>query len=194
MPSEHQVLDLYCSAGGVSRALDEHGTTVARKAISQVKHRTRHRTGRATVACLKVVRKSMSELQSETEDRYVCGLCDKHLGDLIGIVQHLSECEPVLLSAESLSRRERNTLMYIENRVVDHGGQLSLEQMNYEDRQNIKVFKAAGILEVSHPRRNPDNAREDIQQVELFTDAAWDIVRDCRQITARAKSGDSCTR
>lgn len=121
---------------------------------------------------------------SETKAKhgYACESCDEHLGGIIGIVEHLTECDPVRLSAESLSRKERNTLLYIESRLVDHAGKLAGSQMNYEDRQNLKVFRAAGLLEVSDPMPEPGNAKENTQQVESFTDEAFDLVRDCRQL------------
>lgn len=124
----------------------------------------------------------------QDEAGYKCE-CGEHLHDIIGIVQHLSDCSPVRLTAESLSRKERNTLMYVEGRVVDHGGKLALSQMNYVDQQNLKVFKAAGLLELGPKTRDvhddgPADPKADIQEVELFADAAWDIVRDARQIRA----------
>ena len=100
---------------------------------------------------------------------YYCKTCGESLADIIEIVQHGCE-EP--LAAPSLSKNERATLMYIESRVVDQRGELDHEQMNYEDQQNIKVFQAAGLLEI-----------EDFS-VKVFSDAAWNLARDCRQMRA----------
>ncbi len=116
------------------------------------------------------------------EDGYVCKSCDEPLHDITEILGH--GCEPVPLKARSLTRRERNTLLYVEARLVDHGGKLDPAQMNYEDDQNLKVFVVAGLLEVSDAIRNPDNPREDIRMVESFTDEAWDLAGDCRQLRA----------
>lgn len=118
----------------------------------------------------------------EEPDHYECESCGGAIGDMVDLVQH--DCSPVRLSARSLSRQERNTLMYVESRVVDHAGKLALVQMNYEDQQNLKVFRVAGLLDVGEPQRDPDNPREDVQFVEEFTDEAWDLTRDCRQLRA----------
>lgn len=125
---------------------------------------------------------------SETMAGYECESCGESLRGIVEIIQH--DCDPVEFSAESLSRKERNTLMYIENRVVDHGGKLDTAQMNYEDHQNIKLFKAAGLLDVAEPKLDPGKARgphdveASVEQVGFFTDEAWDIVRDSRQMRA----------
>jgi hypothetical protein len=117
-------------------------------------------------------------------DAYNCK-CGAELFNIVEIIEHLSECSPVRLTVQSLTRKEKNTLLYIEDRVVDNGGKLAAVQMNYEDQQNIKLFEAAGLLEVGEPRPDPDDpVREDAQIVEKFTDEAWDLVRDCRQLRA----------
>lgn len=120
--------------------------------------------------------------EQETAGDYECESCGESIANIVELVKH--GCSPVRLSARSLSRKERNTLMYIEVRVVDHGGRLDPDQMNHVDRQNIKVFTAAGLLEVSDFQRHPERPRKDIQQVESFSDAAWDLTRDCRQLRA----------
>lgn len=113
-----------------------------------------------------------------TTGDYECTTCGDSL-NIIGILSH--DCERIL-SADTLSRKERNTLMYIESRVVDHGGELDLAQMNHVDHQNIKIFRAAGILDVSE-NLNPHLQKEEMT-VEMFSNAAWDIVRDSRQLRA----------
>ena len=118
----------------------------------------------------------------QTEGEYVCATCGDPL-NIIGIIQHAETCEQVL-DASVLSRKERNTLMYIETRVVDHGGELDPRQMNYEDQQNIKLFGAAGILDVAEPEVHHSDPRRDQMQVVKFTDQAWDLVRDSRQMRA----------
>lgn len=135
----------------------------------------------------------MSEAQSADGDfGYECEACGESIAGIVEIIQH--GCSPVRLSASSLSRRERNTLLYIENRVVDHGGKLDTAQMNHEDHQNIKLFEAAGLLNVAdaesgHP--NTPGARDPnavFKQVGYFSDEAWDLNRDCRQMRAMQDS------
>ena len=120
-----------------------------------------------------------------TDGDYTCTTCGEAL-NIIGLVQH--GCSRVL-SAETLSASEQNTLMHVEARLVDHRGVLDWAKMNFEDQQNLKLFRAAGLIEtepldpaeVDHidPRRGAETMR-----VTTFTDAAWDLVRDCRQARA----------
>lgn len=98
-----------------------------------------------------------------------CRTCGATIEDIVGLVQH--DCDEIL-AAPDLTRGEQSTLLYVEARLVDHGGDLAHEQMNHEDRQNLKPLQAAGLLRV-----------EDFR-VEEFTDRAWDLVRDCRQMRA----------
>lgn len=121
-------------------------------------------------------------MNTEKDDGYVCEPCGENIGNIVGILQH--GCSPVRLAADSITRRERSTLIYVEGCVVDHGGKLSLARMNMDDYQNLKIFAAAGLLEVGDARPDPDNPGEDIRQVERFSSAAWDLVRDCRKIRA----------
>lgn len=113
---------------------------------------------------------------------YTCEACGETIEDIIGIVKH--DCVPVKLSARSLSKKEQNTLLYVESCVVGHAGKLDPAKMNHTDRQNLKVLRSAGLLEVSELKPDPDNPAADIQQVERFTDEAFDIARDCRQLRA----------
>lgn len=115
-----------------------------------------------------------------TAGGYDCATCGDPL-NIIGIMQH--DCERVL-SAESLSQSERSTLMYVEARVVDNSGELDPRQMNFEDQQNLKIFAAADILDVHEPEVHHADPREDLIRVVKFTDAAWDLARDCRQMRA----------
>lgn len=112
---------------------------------------------------------------------YQCATCAKML-DIIGIIEH-DGCDTVL-EASGLSRSERNTLMYVEARVVDHAGKLDPAQMNYEDQQNLKLFGAAGILDVDEPEAHHSDPRQDRIQVVKFTGEAWDLARDSRQMRA----------
>lgn len=121
-----------------------------------------------------------------TTKPYECDACAESLSGILEIIQH--DCDPVPLTAESLSDGERDTLMYVETRVVDHGGKLSGEQMNYADHQTLKLFTAAGLVEVGEARRSPDDPRENIRQVERFADEAWTIVRDSRQMRAASRN------
>lgn len=117
-----------------------------------------------------------------TEGSYCCATCGEPL-NIIGVMQHADQCDRVL-SAESLSASERSTLMYVEARVVDNQGELDPRQMNFEDQQNLKIFAAADILDVDEPERHHSDPRKDLMRVVKFTDAAWDLTRDCRQIRA----------
>lgn len=122
-------------------------------------------------------------IRMETEGQYRCASCGDSL-NIIGVIQHASDgCDPVL-SASDLSQGERATLMYVESRVVDNSGELDPRQMNFEDQQNLKLFGAAGILDVKEPEVHHSDPRRDQMQVVKFTDAAWDLTRDCRQMRA----------
>ena len=129
-------------------------------------------------------RQGIKMSESEVDDpalgdgTYQCATCGKML-DIIGIIKH-DGCDPVL-EASGLSRSERNTLMYVETRVVDHGGELDLEQMNYDDQQNLKLFGAAGILDVEERHPAVDHGGMEVVQ---FTDRAWDLARDSRRMRA----------
>jgi len=113
----------------------------------------------------------------QTGGEYTCTTCGDPL-NIIGLMQH--DCEEVL-SAADLSQGERSTLMYVEARLVDQGGELDLEQMNYHDQQNLKLFGAAGILDVTERHLSVNHGG---MEVVKFTDRGWDLVRDSRQIRA----------
>lgn len=116
-----------------------------------------------------------TDTADDSTDGRTCATCGEPLPTIVDLVTH--GCE-ALLSADDLTRKERNTLMYVEVRVVDHGGVLDWAQMNYEDRQNLKVFHAAGVLETE------DSPHDDTMEVTAFTNRAWDLARDCRQLRA----------
>lgn len=107
---------------------------------------------------------------------YEC-TCGETISDIVELVMH--ECDGRLV-VTSLSSRERSTLMYVESRVVDGGGVLEPERMNHEDYQNLKVFKAAGILSFDGDL-----------QVTSFTDDAWDLAHDCRRYRAKVRQEQS---
>lgn len=113
----------------------------------------------------------------ETEGRYTCTTCGDPL-NIIGIIDH--DCEQILDAAD-LTRGERNTLMYVESRLVDQGGELDLEQMNYDDQQNLKLFGAAGILDVEE---TPPMVNHGVMEVVKFTDRAWELAMESRQMRA----------
>jgi len=98
-----------------------------------------------------------------------CATCGDPIDGIVEVVTH--ECDEIL-RAQDLTSGEQDTLLYVEHRMVDHRGSLDHEQMNWEDQQNLKVFHAAGILEV-----------EEFTVTE-FSDRAWDLARDCRQMRA----------
>lgn len=70
-----------------------------------------------------------TETADDGTDGRTCATCGEPLPTIVELVTH--DCE-TLLSADDLTRGERNTLMYVEARVVDHAGVLDWEQMNYE--------------------------------------------------------------
>ena len=113
----------------------------------------------------------------ELEGGYTCTTCGNPL-NILGIIDH--DCDQILDAAD-LSRGERNTLLYVESRLVDDGGELDLEQMNYHDQQNLKLFGAAGILDVEETHPMVDHGG---MEVLKFTDRAWDLARDSRQMRA----------
>jgi hypothetical protein len=48
--------------------------------------------------------------------------------------------------ASELTRDQKSLILYVETRCVDHDGLLRGEQMNQEDRENLKVFQESGHL------------------------------------------------
>lgn len=118
----------------------------------------------------------------ETEGQYDCATCGEPL-NIIGILDH--DCDRIL-SAASIGPGEQGTLLYVEARVVDGDGVLHLEQMNYHDQQNLKLFRAAGLLDVSED----GNPFEEVMHVEEFTERAWDLASECRWLRA-ARSMDN---
>jgi len=116
-------------------------------------------------------------IRMELEGGYTCTTCGDPL-NILGIIDH--DCDQILDAAD-LSRGERNTLLYVESRLVDDGGELDLEQMNYHDQQNLKLFGAAGILDVEETHPTVDHGG---MEVLKFTDRAWDLARDSRQMRA----------
>lgn len=107
-----------------------------------------------------------------------CADCGGGAGNMVALVEHAAGgCSPVL-RVEDLTPGERSTLMYIESCVVDERGRLDREKMNHEDRQNIKLLQAAGAVSLVD---SEDGLRD---LVVRFSDAAWDLARDCRQIRA----------
>lgn len=113
----------------------------------------------------------------QTEGQYNCATCGDPL-NIIGIIEH--DCDQILDAAD-LSQSERSTLMYVESCLVDQAGELDLEQMNYHDQQNLKLFGAAGILDVEETQPMLDHGG---MEVVKFTDAAWDLARESRQMRA----------
>lgn len=109
---------------------------------------------------------------------YTCATCGDPVADIVEIVSH--DC-PRVLRAEDLTRREQDTLLYVENCVVDNHGELGAEKMNYDDQQNMKLFRVDGLLETE---------QETDYRVASFSDAAWDLARDCRQMRAARDCGE----
>jgi hypothetical protein len=120
----------------------------------------------------------------QTEGRYECATCGDPL-NIVGIVGH--DCDAVL-RAEDLTHDDASALMYIEERVVNNQASLDPEQMNWDDHQAIKLFRAAGVLEVSEMRGPPERVRMD---VEYFSDRAWELAKRCRKRRARSSLTDA---
>lgn len=105
---------------------------------------------------------------------YTCASCEKLLTDIVAILDH-EGCDP-MFDAADLSRRERNTIMYVESRVVDNRGILDPEQMDVDDFANLKLFHAARVIEGDTTDRGIE--------ITKFTDQAWTLARDCRKMRA----------
>jgi len=118
----------------------------------------------------------------ETEGQYDCATCGEPL-NIIGILNH--DCDRIL-SAANITTGEQDTLLYVEARLVDHEGVLNLSQMNYHDQQNLKLFGAAGLLDVSEDR----NPYEEVMHVEEFTERAWELTTECRWLRAARNIDD----
>lgn len=113
-----------------------------------------------------------------------CKTCGDSINDILELVEH--DCDAIL-RAQDLSQNERATLLYIESRVVDERGQLDPEKMNWEDRQNIKLFTAAGTIEVAEDEGEVYESgappiRKD--RVDVFTDEAWEVAKNARKMKA----------
>lgn len=113
------------------------------------------------------------------EQTFPCATCKKWMKDIVALIDH--ECDEII-PAEALSSSERSTLLYIESRIVDSQGTLDPEQMNYEDQGNIKLFAAAGLLDVE---QTFDEMANPVTRVAKFTDEAWGLAADCRRLRGR---------
>lgn len=118
-----------------------------------------------------------------------CRACGSSITDIVELVMH-EGCDEILRAVD-LTNSEQDTLLYVESCLVDPPsgsgfthGDLDPARMNHEDQQNLKVFKAAGVLDVSEATHNPDDPRSDIIEVEEFTDAAWRLAHECRKLRA----------
>lgn len=101
-----------------------------------------------------------------------CASCGDSL-NIVDVIEH--DCDRIL-SADTLTSRERSTLLYIEARLVYHGAQLDPAQINYEDRTSLTLFSAVGIIDV-----------QDFE-VTRFTDDAWDLAAECRKHRAAQRT------
>lgn len=104
-----------------------------------------------------------------------CRTCGEEVEDIIGFVEH--DCDDVLTGPD-LTKNEQSTLRYIEQRLVGHGGVLDRDRMNWEDFDNLKLFQALELLYVEDG------------QVEMFSDKAWRLARECRQMRAERGTSD----
>lgn len=117
---------------------------------------------------------------TDRRDEYTCATCGAYIGNIVVLLDH--DCERIL-SAPDLSSGERSTLLYIESCVVDQRGYLDPEKMNYEDEQNMKVLGAAGLVDIGQSEQDTAGDPRTLRRpVVKFTDAAWDLARDCRQM------------
>lgn len=113
---------------------------------------------------------------SDSAVEYDCVTC----GDTVDIVELVSHgCEHVL-SADEMSSSERSTLLYVESMIVDNGARLDTERMNHEDHQNLKLFRAAGLLDTEPADGQPVD--ELVLNVTEFSHHAWGIAAECRRL------------
>lgn len=114
------------------------------------------------------------------EETFNCATCKKWIKDIVDLIDHAAtpDCDHIL-PADALSSNERSTLLYIESRIVDNRAVLDTEQMNYEDRNNIKLFAAAGLLGVEEDMTGSGPPTMDVMK---FTDEAWDLAAACRKM------------
>jgi hypothetical protein len=103
-----------------------------------------------------------------------CTTCGDNVENIVQLLEH--DCDRVL-SAGNLTAAERDTLTYLESCVVDHDGKLDPQKMNVDDRNSLKTFKVAGILEV-------EDEIDGVMTVTEFTDAAWELAWECRRLRA----------
>lgn len=90
--------------------------------------------------------------------------------DIVDVVEGNIDIE-----ADDLTQQEVSTLLYIEARIVDGGAMLNESQMNHDDTQNMKLFKAAGMLSVD------ETVSSSQREVTEFTDEAWDLAAQLRK-------------
>lgn len=113
------------------------------------------------------------------EETFECATCEKWIRDIVMLIDHAAtDCDHII-PADALSSNEKSTLLYIEARIVDGQAVLNSSQMNYEDQQNIKLFAAAGLLDVQE--KEPPVGEPQLEVVE-FSDAAWDLAAECRKL------------
>lgn len=127
-----------------------------------------------------------------------CATCGETLHNIVELTQHFvqEDCDRIL-RVEDMTPKERGTLLYLEERVVNHEGWLDYEQMNHVDHTNLKPMQAIELVGVEETEVNPVKEERirntpgrigDGQDAKVvhFPDRAWDLARDCRQMHARA--------
>lgn len=102
------------------------------------------------------------------EDGFECNTCGDEITNIVDLIH--DSCDDCL-PASALSSSERSTLLYIESRVVDNDAMLDPVHMNYEDENNMKLFAAAGLLDVERTA--------DLWPVNEFD--AWELAWQCRR-------------
>jgi len=118
-----------------------------------------------------------------------CRTCCETIEHIVGLIEH--ECDEIL-RATNLTRSEQDTLLYVEARVVDGYAELEELRMNRDDRQNLKMFEVAGILSTGTMKRasrgnvevEATEVDEMVMPVTKFTDEAWRLAHECRQMRA----------
>jgi hypothetical protein len=106
---------------------------------------------------------------------YECRECGEDVESIVEIVMH--PCKHVLQGSD-LRIKEQDTLLYIKSRVLDHRGELDWMQMNYEDQQNIKLFKADNLLKIEE------------DQVMKINEGYWELVKECERLRAKRNQGN----
>jgi hypothetical protein len=118
-----------------------------------------------------------------------CRTCGEKIEHIVGLIEH--GCDEIL-RVTGLTRSEQDTLLYVESRVVDGHAELEGVRMNHDDRNNLKLLQCAGVLKTGEMKRASRDSvqteqaerNEVVTPVTEFTDEAWRLAHECRQMRA----------